>query len=295
MTTQRSKHINLERELKRLCERNRDGSYATQANRKDVLRLCARQLKAAGIYNLPPQGLKPKHVQRLVQHWLTEGRSPGTIKNRMSALRWWAEKIGKQNVVARDNIHYGIPDRQYVTNESKAKTLAEEKLAKVSDARIRCSLELQRAFGLRREECLKFQPRYADRGDHIALKASWTKGGKERTIPIRNDVQRAVLKKAHTLAGHGSMIPPDKMYVEQLHRYEGMTKQAGLSKMHGLRHTYAQERYRELTGWDCPACGGKPSKELSPEEKAIDKRARLQISKELGHERESITAVYCGR
>ena len=47
------------------------------------------------------------------------------------------------------------------------------------------SLELQSAFGLRREEAIKFAPRYADKGDHLLLKASWTKGGKARTIPVR--------------------------------------------------------------------------------------------------------------
>jgi hypothetical protein len=45
-----------------------------------------------------------------------EGLAVGTIKNRMAELRWWTEKIGKQNVIARDNDHYGIGNRQYVTN-----------------------------------------------------------------------------------------------------------------------------------------------------------------------------------
>lgn len=58
---------------------------------------------------------------------------------------------------------------------------------------VRMSLELQRAFGLQREEAMKCQPNYADRGDHLMLKASWTKGGKPRTIPIRTDQQRDVL------------------------------------------------------------------------------------------------------
>jgi integrase len=49
------------------------------------------------------------------------------------------------------------------------------------------SLRLQRAFGLRREEAIKLQPRWADRGDHLQLKASWTKGGRERTVPIRTE------------------------------------------------------------------------------------------------------------
>ncbi len=150
-------------------------------------------------------------------------------------------------------------------------------------AYVRMSLELQRAFGLRREEAIKFRPSYADRGDHIVLKASWTKGGRERTVPIRNARQREVLDRAHRLAGAGSLIPPDRNYAHQLRVYEGHTCRAGLSKMHGLRHAYAQERYEELTGWKCPAAGGP------------DRQARQTISRELGHEREQITAVYLGR
>jgi len=287
--------INLGKELRKLCDRNRDGSFATQAARRHILSMCANQLKEAGFYNLAASGLKPKHVQTLVSRWLNEDKSSGAIKNRMAHLRWWAEKIGKQNVIARDNSTYGISERTYVTNKSKALALDEEKLAKINNEWISCSLELQKAFGLRREECLKFQPQYADLGDKIRLKDSWTKGGKPREIPIRNVYQRDILNKAHALAKNGSMIPADKTYVEQLRLYEGLTKYAGFSKMHGLRHAYAQERYKELTGYDCPAQNGKTSKELTQEEKAKDLAARLQISKELGHEREEVTAVYLGR
>lgn len=287
--------INLERELMRLCDRNRDGSFSTQAARRDILSQVARQLKDLGIYNLSPQGLKPKHVEALLKHWRDEGKSAGTIKNRMTHLRWWAEKVNKQNVIARDNSHYGIDRRKYVTNESKARDISPEMLDRVKDEYLRSSLELQKLFGLRREECIKFNPRFADQGDRIVLKASWTKGGKSREVPIRNQAQREALDRAHIVAKAGSLIPSDKKYVEQLYRYEGMVKQLGLDKLHGLRHAYAQQRYLEMTGRACPACGGKVSKELTVDEKALDREVRLTISRELGHEREEVTAVYLGR
>jgi hypothetical protein len=41
--------------------------------------------------------------------------------------------------------------------------------------------------------------------------------------------------------------------------------------------------------------GGPKSKELSPEQKAIDREARMAVNAELGHAREEITAVYLGR
>jgi hypothetical protein len=65
--------------------------------------------------------------------------------------------------------------------------------------------------------------------------------------------------------------------------------------MHGLRHTYAQNRYQELTGWEAPNRGGPLHQQLTSHQKALDQQARLQISRELGHEREQITAVYLGR
>jgi integrase len=281
-------------QLKQLCYRNRDGSYATQAKRMHHLMLIANQLEALGFRGMNARSLKPKHVEALVKDWVEQELSVGTIKNRMAVLRWWAQKVDKQNVVARSNDHYGIPDRQFVTNTSKAKALSAPDLEKIRDPYVRMSLELQQAFGLRREEAIKFSPTFADRGDHIRLKSSWTKGGKARDVPVRTEAQRAVLNRAQQLAGNGSLIPSDRNYVQQLRVYERQTANAGLSKLHGLRHAYAQARYEALTGWKAPAAGGPVLKALSPGQKVMDRQARRTISQELGHHREQILRVYCG-
>ena len=282
-------------QLKQLCQRNRDGSYATQRNRERLLSLIADQLHALGFRGMKAQSLKPKHIEALIKHWQKATLSIGTIKNRMAALRWWAQKVDRQNVVARSNDHYGIPDRTLVSVASKAKAVGRDDLGRVRDAYVRMSLELQQAFGLRREEAIKFKPSVADRGERLLLKASWTKGGKAREIPIRTPEQRRVLERAHRLAGRNAMIPRDRNYRQQLHIYERHTANAGLSKLHGLRHAYAQERYEGLTGWPSPAAGGPPTRTLSKEQRLSDRQARLIVSRELGHEREQITAVYLGR
>ncbi|RLA10858.1 MAG: integrase [Gammaproteobacteria bacterium] len=282
-------------QLKQLCYRNRDGSYSTQANRQRMLNQIASQLHEMGYRRMTTHSLKPKHVDALVKRWLSEGMTAGTIKNRMNCLRWWAAKVGRRNVVARSNNFYGIPDRQFVSKVSKATDIDDRQLMAVKDDCVRMSLELQRAFGLRREEAIKFKPGFADKGEHIVLKDSWTKGGKARVVPLYTDKQREVLNRAHRLAGNGSLIPSHKQYVQQLRVYERQTTQAGLSRLHGLRHAYAQQRYQELTGWHSPAAGGPISAMLSPQQKQQDHRARLAISKELGHAREQISAVYLGR
>ncbi len=195
--------------------------------------------------------------------------------------------------MARTNDFYGIGRRQRVDTESKA-ILPEDQLRHITDPFVRLSLELQRAFGLRREEAIKFRPSYGDRGDHLQLKASWNKGNKGRTLPIRNAQQREVLDRVWQLAGNGALIPAERSYVQQLRLYVRQTMNAGLSKMHGLRHAYAQSRYRELTGWLCPAAGGPKARCLAANERLADQEAREIISRELGHERAEIVSVYCG-
>jgi len=283
---------NLNYQLKQLCRQNRDGSYSTQSKRSHHLMQIADQLHTLGFQGMNARSLKPKHVDALVKQWQEQELSTGTIKNRMAVLRWWAQKVDKQNVVARSNDHYGIPDRQFVTNSSKAKVLHAADLEKIPDPYVRFSLQLQQAFGLRREEAIKFRPGFADRGDRILLKASWTKGGKERTVPIRNAEQQALLDRIRRQVGNGSLIPADRSYVQQLRVYERLTANAGLSRMHGLRHAYAQQRYQELTGWLPPAAGGPTSRQLSPEQRLLDQQARITITNELGHARIQIVSVY---
>jgi len=284
----------LNHQLKTLCRNNREGSYGTQVRRERELTLMANELHELGYRGMNSHSLKPKHVEALIGRWLEKEVAAGTIKNRMASFRWWARKVNRQNVVARSNDHYGIPNRIFVTNTNKAKSISKVDLANVRDEHVRMSLELQQAFGLRREEAIKFIPNYADKGDHLVLKRSWTKGGKTRTLPVRTRNQREVLDRVHRLAGKGSLIPSNRNYVQQLRIYEGHTIRAGLSRMHGLRHAYAQRRYEDLTGWKAPAAGGAISKSLNREQRDRDREVRLIVSRELGHERRQVVSVYLG-
>lgn len=200
--------------LRVLCLRNRDGGFTTQHDRSRVLTLIGRQLREAGYREMRATSLKAKHVGVLLKRWQAEGLSAGTVKNRLAHVRWWAEKVGKAGIVPNDNAKLGIPERQFSTGENRAWTL-DGKLDRIRDACIQVSLLLQENFGLRREEAIKFQPLYADRGDYLALKGSWTKGGRDREVPIITAVQRAILNQVHQLAGTGSLIPPAKSYIQQ--------------------------------------------------------------------------------
>jgi len=120
-------------ELKNLTTRNRDGSHATQANRRQYLQLIARQLLALGLKNMGATSLKRKHILALVRLWQSDVSSKngklisnGTIKNRMSALRWWAGKVDKANVIPKTNRELGIEDCIRMPVQDKAFSLTEE-------------------------------------------------------------------------------------------------------------------------------------------------------------------------
>ena len=279
-------------ELKQLCRHNRDGSFATRADRERLLDLIATQLKELGYRQMHVTSFKARHVAALVERWHNEGIAAGTFKNRMTALRWACEKTGKSDLVSRSNDSYRIPRRVYASNESKAWALDDAKLASITDPYTAMSLKLQQAFGLRLEESIKIEPAWADRGDRIALRDSWTKGGRSREIPIRNAEQRLLLDQAKLIAGRASLIPSNARYIDQRNRFKAQIHKAGIRNVHGLRHYYAQARYQELTGRRCPAQGGPTANELSGEQRTIDKTARLTISSELGHARAAIVRVY---
>jgi len=281
-------------ELKYLCESNRNGSRATQSKRYRDLRGIAETLDKLGYRNMGSRSLKPKHVKALVDYWNSQSLSIGTIKTRMSVLRWWAGKVGRHNVIDRRNNHYGIGRRVYITAYSKACDVPNDTIRTIKDPYVSASMQLAKAFGLRKEEAIKFNPVYADQGDHVRLKGSWCKGGRPRLIPVLTQVQRDLLDEVTRLVGANSLIPSNKTFIQQYKRYEEVARQLELRGLHGLRHAYAQERYKQLTGRDCSHQGGMKYKQMDAEQKTLDRKARLIISNELGHNRIDNVAIYIG-
>ena len=278
-------------DLKRLQAAHDDGSHGTRTARSYALAQVADTLHELGFKGLRATGLKRKHSVALVREWKRQGRSDGTMKNRMAHVRWWAKHIGRPGVVP-SNGELGIANREYVTNKDKSVVLDPDKLALVRDAHVAMALRLEAEFGLRREEAIKFTPARDDRGDRIRLKGSTTKGGRPREVPILKDSQRKLLDEARRLVGSGALIPPDRNYRQQLKIYESQTHAAGLYRMHGLRYGYAARRYEEITGWKAPAAGGPPRRSLTGARRRIDTSARRQIAEELGHGRAAIVAIY---
>jgi len=240
--------------------------------------------------------IRTRHIYKLVEQWKINGDGAGTLRNKTAAIRWLMEKFNKAQVVP-SNSKLKIPKRQHVTNEDKSRTLTKEDLDKINKPLRKMSLRGQALFGLRVEESLKIQPFVADQGNRLFLKGSWTKGGRERYVPILTSKQREWLEEAKALVKHkgNSLIPQDTIYKTYRNTVNQYFRRKNICKTHGLRHLYAQERYKVLAGWECPAKGGLSRKQLSVERQQIDKATRLQISGELGHGRIQVLAQYISK
>jgi integrase len=280
--------------INRLYKYERENSYTSQSNTRNILMLFSQDLVALKFGLRDIHGLKQKHILSVVEYWKSKKLKVSTIKNRMAVLRKLCFKLNKCNIIPT-NTQMKIGRRTYKPTTNRA--IFNPDFKKISNPYVRVSLELQRVFGLRREESLKIRPHSADKGDRLELLPSWCKGGRGRVVPIRTEEQRYWLKVAKQMAGKygNSLIPEGKSYKQQISVYEKQTSRAGLKNLHGLRHAYAQQLYKELTGWDAPINGGPQSKQLTRAEKRVDYRARMILTEQLGHGREQITVNYLGR
>jgi hypothetical protein len=280
-------------DLKTLTLGTGEGSFNTRNQRHRGLQLVARELRALGYHLSGAGSLKPKHITALVANWKATGLTAGTIKNRMAWVRWWGGKVRKTSVLPADNAELGI-ERRETWKGQKARTTTGEKLAALPPPAA-MAVRLQMAFGLRLEESLKIRPAVADKGNALVLQASWCKGGRSRIIPITHTRQRALLQELHAAVGQGCLVPDGQSYIVARKELERVTWAAGVHNMHGHRHWYAQWRYKALTGQEAPAAGGKTYENMSREEQAADYKARMAVSRELGHNRVEITDAYLGR
>lgn len=298
------KKQNLEKSLKQLhdlLERFPENSGATRKDRRHHLSLAIKQLSDAGYKISDLNRLEHKHSDFLKRLWARENISAGTIKNRMCNLRWLAEtlNIQKDGFGQKSNQELQIPNRIYTDNsKNKAQKIDYEKLNHIDHPELKLTLELCAEFGLRRKEALRFQIRHADQGDHLAIKDVWTKGGRSRVIPITTRSQRDLLNRIWQYSKEykmQSMIPVGTTYKQQKNKLQNEQYRVGVKNIHGLRHQYAQDRYKVLVGYDCPKVDKNTRKfNMTKEEIECEKAIRLLISEELGHSRINITNAYLG-
>ena len=279
-------------QLDKLARHNRQGSFRTRERYYEAYkRFCAFLAVEFHLQNL--NRVSAKHFVAYVQFLQESGRSAATIKTDLAAIRFFHDKLGDAKYRLPDNAALGVAleqrrfgqlDRTWTAPElNRLLVLALE----VGREDYITAIYLARYAGLRIHECFRIDTasaRQALRENAITVKG---KGGKVRTVPIEDQRVSLMLKKmlSRTKAGHKLLVPEDMPTDQAIHRLQAFIldhredirdeKDTRPLTFHGLRHTYAAEKYRKLVE------GGMG---------ALD--AHFAVSKLLGHERFDVTDIY---
>lgn len=154
---------------------------------------------------------------------------------------------------------------------------------------------LARELGLRAKEAsllnAKGALREAQQRGAITI-SDGAKNGREREITLTSSSQINALERAAQVQGNGrAVMPSDKNWKSWrengLRAIRETLQSQGISRLHDLRSAYACERYQALSGHTPPVLGGNAPR-------SDDRAARLQIARELGHNRTDVTNSYIG-
>lgn len=253
------------------------------------------------------KNIKEKHLTAVFNYLEDQGQSPATLQNKISVMRVFCGWIGKPGMVKESSVY--VKDkisvkRTLVAQKDKSwEGNGVDLLEKLTDIRakdesVALCLELSLAFGLRVKEALMLRPAAAHEGCFVMLRDG-TKGGRSRVIPVENDVQRDLLRRAKEQMDKKTGFiggQRGKTLQQKYDRFFNVMKSVGITlkdlgvTAHGLRHQYMHESFEEMLGVPAPIKGG----DLSLLDKDELHVASQKLMERAGHTRVSIGSAYYG-
>ena len=228
------------------------------------------------------RNLSDKHLEGYVRHLQSHNASVSHIKTELSAIRFIADQVALKRPLedARAfNLRMEIGQRHLHGNERLWKP-NDLRMIEQAPTRIRDVLIIARDMGLRVHEVHRIDvagARQALRSGELTVKG---KNGRVRQVPVRGEVSDVLSRATVSTEPGQKLFVPLEMGTHQAiaevqhyiwsHRDEGST-----ARIHGLRHGYAQERYREFL-----------ARGMS------ERDAKLAVSELLGHSRIDVVDIY---
>ncbi|WP_334033617.1 helix-turn-helix domain-containing protein [Burkholderia gladioli] len=278
-------------------------SIKTQEYRAMAICKAFVELREGGFALQTPWSLKAKHIEYLVERWVEDKQSGGTIENKLTYMRALAQWMGKANLVGTladyvDRREAGL-ERNYVATEDKSWVAnGVDAAAKIEEISRTCpytavQLKLQAAFGLRIEESFMLRPLEAVRDSRTLDVTRGTKGGRPRQVPIERKI--AILEEAARLSNGvtGSTIPAGRTLKQWRDWYYYVLAKHGVTKngigvtSHGLRHEYLQTLYEEVAEVPAPIKGS-----AARPDPAAHAEAKRRVVAAAGHSRPSKANAY---
>ncbi len=245
--------------------------------------------------------IQDKHLVEYVIERQNELKSAATIKNDLSAIRYFHNQI--------PNTRYTLSSNQTLSERYSEFSLERRKFGGVDrrptnkeyydlvelakntqNPEMAAIIILAREVGLRVHEAVRLSRTDAEKAISTNILTVKGKGGLIRDVPLNDvaiDALTMLLK--NTQRGHKLFVPPNQKAHQVIQRVQDFiknnrykvidplnTRPKGIEiTMHSFRHAYAKEHYDNFI-----AIG------YSEEE------ARLKVSRLIGHNREDVTKIY---
>lgn len=280
---------NLMSQVDKLHRHNRQGSYKTRARYYEAMQRFCRFL--AEVYRLERlANIAPKHIYAYVAHLQESRKSASTIKTDLSAIRFFHDlipnpryELPQNKDLALDHRTFGNVDRTW--SEAEFERLRTQTLELGQEDYVSI-LYLGRYAGLRIHECFRIDTATAAKAIKEKALTIKGKGGLIRTVPLIDLlVIRLQYHVKETPRGHKLFVPDGQQTHEAIKAFQAFIwlyrpyvqdKDSDRPMtFHGLRHTYAAEKYQNYI-----AAGKSPYE------------ARKAVSKLLGHGRDDVTRIY---
>jgi len=290
---------NLNAQLDRLWRHCNQASIKTRYRYREAERRFIRFL--AERYHLQKlANVRDKHVVEyisyLVQKAEARGHTPNwsTIKTDLSAIRFWHDQLGARPISDNNKLAKlaGIGKKlgrvPFVSTTPRAwtdqeLTFMQQAAIDAGEERFAAAMALAYDLGLRRHEVTRLDRAAAEEALRSGALTVKGKGGLVRSVPLEGNA-RQILSKLVSKTPRGSKLfvrPGEKTHqvLENLEKFirthQPHLRQQGKLTFHGLRHSYAQRKYREFRAQGLD-----------------DREARLRVSHLLGHGRVSVTKKY---
>ena len=265
------------------------------------------------------------HVIALVRAWQQRGLSAGCIQNYLSILRRFFCLAGRAQVIPEgekllaflQTKGLALEGRQYIPELQKGwRDLGHDPLQLIEQIRsdghpvVACQMEMLYAWGLRDNEAFHLRPAESERetnGAGLGVTRG-TKGGKHRTVYYLKTnqefarYQKEVLERAKALAAlhpRGELSIPGMTLKRMKNHFHWVMRKYRIHKTglgitpHGLRHQFACDLFQDVCGLSAPVLGLLPAAAYT-QHSAVVSVALSEVSRQLGHERKTISAAYVG-
>lgn len=276
---------NLEVQYNKLFRHLKVGSFKTRERYgkafKKFMVFVARE------YNLQKlSNISGKHIFAYLKYMQEKNLSASTIKTELAAIRFFHDNMPytRENLPTNAELElkrrtFGGVDRTWSTREFNLMLAAAMETGHKDYLAI---FSLARYAGLRLEECFRIDTNDAAQAIESGKLFVKGKGGLTRYVPI-NETIRITLRDILKVTSKGQKLfvsPGDKTHLAMKRlqcfiAYHRKSFTDNKITFHGLRHTYAHEKYEEFVH------AGK-----------TEFQARKAVSELLGHHRDDVTRIY---